>query len=351
MTWVVTYDSTLENVDIIVGMKVVIRADASSEIGAGHVMRQVALAEELLIRGAEVFLVGEVSGASWLQRKLTGLRGLHHLSWPTGNFDPGPLREIGANASVVDSYAISQSELVEWESQCPATFLFVDGPWQRLSGRSAVVPSISKDLSWTSELRTRFHTFHAGPEFLMMRGEIKRAKQDLFAKPPSKPQLLITFGGANLCRHTDVITSVVERFASTCRVVMMGFDGCAKTEASNFGASHGVIHVPRSSFVRHLIESTVVVSAAGTTAGELLFLGIPSIFIPVADNQRDNAYALQNIDPSLVLWPDSPNFEEELASTVSEALRQSYSQVRPSARLPLIDGLGAQRLASFIVGG
>ena len=332
------------------GMKVVLRADASSEIGTGHVMRQVALAEELLLQGAEVFLVGEVEGPSWLEDRLTSVSGLQRLDQPTGTFDSTVLQELGASVSAIDSYALGQSDLAKWESQSLRTLVFVDGPRQRLGGGSAVVPVISDKFAWLGELRRSFDSVHSGPEFLMIRGEIKRAKQLLLQELPSVPQILVVLGGADPRGLTAVIESAVLEFASEHKVVIVGREDSVDFAGASLHINDGVIYAPRSSFVEELAKSTLVISAAGTTSGELLFLGIPSIFIPVVDNQVENARALENLDSSLVLWPDSPSFHGNLVSRVSEVLEQGRSHALFEANHPLIDGLGAQRVASLLLG-
>lgn len=331
-------------------MKVVLRADASSEIGTGHVMRQVALAEELLLQGAEVFLVGEVDGPSWLEDKLTSVSGLQRLGQPTGTFDSGVLRELGACVSAIDSYALGQSKLAKWESQCSRTLVFIDGPWQRLEGGLAVVPAISDKFAWLRDLRRGFDNVHVGPEFLMIRSEIRMAKQRRLQEPPSSPQILAVLGGADPRGLTAVIGSALSEFASNHRVVIVGSGGGADFVAANLSTRGEVIYSPRSSFVEELAKSTLVVSAAGTSSGELLFLGMPSIFIPVVDNQIENARALEKLDSSLVLWPDSPNLQRNLAGRVLEVLEQRRSQAPFEANHPVIDGFGAQRVASLLLG-
>lgn len=332
------------------GMKVVLRADASSEIGTGHVMRQVALAEELLLQGAEVFLVGEVRGPSWLEDKLTSVSGLQRIDQTTGTFDSGVLQELGASVSAIDSYALGQSELAKWEAKSLRTVVFIDGPWQRLEGGSAVVPAISDKFGWLEDLRRSFDSVHSGPEFLMIRSEIRRAKQRLLQEPPYSPQILVVLGGADPRGLTAVIESAVLEFASEHKVVIVGKEDSADFARANLDIRDGVIYSPRSSFLEELAKSTLVISAAGTTSGELLFLGIPSIFIPVADNQAENAWALESLDSSLVLYPDAPNFQGKLLSRVIEVLEQGRAHALFEANRPLIDGLGAQRVASLLLG-
>ena len=80
----------------------VFRADASPEVGAGHVMRVSTIAEELLNRGLRVSLVGEISEIEWLEKRV-GLmcQGLQFISEET--FTPNPLSDV----LIIDSYNIA----------------------------------------------------------------------------------------------------------------------------------------------------------------------------------------------------------------------------------------------------
>ena len=330
-------------------MKVVLRADASSEIGTGHVMRQVALAEELLRRGVEVFLVGEVEGPSWLEEKITSVSGLQRVGQSKGTFDSGVLRRLGASVSAIDSYDLRQTELAQWEAQSSRTLVFIDGPWQRLEGGSAVVPALSDKFAWLGDLRKRFNSVHAGAEYLMIRDEIKRAKQVMLRKPPSLPQILVVLGGADPRGPTELIESAMFELAPKYKVVFVGREERTDFVRSHLGIRGRIIHSPRSSFVDELTKSTLVISAAGTTSGELLFLGIPSLFIPVVDNQVENARALESIDPSSVLWPDSPNFGQKLVALAEDSIAKGHSKDLFDARYPKIDGFGARRVARLLL--
>lgn len=330
-------------------MKVVLRADASPNIGTGHVMRQIALAEVLLLQDVEVFLVGEVSGPSWLEHKLTKLQGLQRVNQPTGSFDAGVLGKLGASASTIDSYAIRQNELAEWESKSSKTLVFIDGPWQRLEGGVGVVPGISDQFTWLGDLRRRFDNVYVGPEYLMIREEIKRAKQQRLQEPPSSPQILVVFGGADPLGRAQLVESALEKVFSECRVVVMGANEGGHLGEISSSSYRGVFYPPRSNFVQELVKSSLVISAVGTTTAELIFLGIPSIFIPVAGNQAENAKALERLSPSIVLWPDTPDFEARLLSAVSTAIKSGKFHPLPIVNLPSLDGGGAMRVASLLL--
>ena len=327
-------------------MKVVLRADASSEIGTGHVMRQVALAEELLRRGARVFLVGEVLGPSWLEEKLTSLRGLQRFHQPAGTFDSGVLKELGASVSTIDSYAFGQSDLAEWESQSIRTLVFIDGPWQQLRGGVAVVPTIDDSSLWLEDLRSRFSRVHAGPDYLMIREEIRRAKQQIDRNPATLPQILVVIGGSDPRGYSKLIASALCPLIPDFRIVIAGDDNENQLTVGHALVCDGIVYAPRSDFVNELTKSSLVISAAGTTAAELLFLKVPTLFVPVAENQSENARAIERLRPSCVLRPESPDFGASLRRAVHRVSDRLYSM---SAHEP-IDDLGSRRIASLLLG-
>ena len=51
-------------------MRFILRADASPVIGTGHVMRLLAIAEELAQHGQEVIFLGSVSEVKWLENRI-----------------------------------------------------------------------------------------------------------------------------------------------------------------------------------------------------------------------------------------------------------------------------------------
>ncbi len=54
-------------------MRNVLRADASQSMGAGHVMRSSAIAEELISRGNNVIFVGRISNLPWVEKRIASL--------------------------------------------------------------------------------------------------------------------------------------------------------------------------------------------------------------------------------------------------------------------------------------
>ena len=86
-------------------MRYVLRADASQSIGAGHVMRASAIAEELISRGEEVVFVGQISGLPWVEERIAAL-GFTHIYNESSGFISNPESDV----LLLDSYEIDRND-------------------------------------------------------------------------------------------------------------------------------------------------------------------------------------------------------------------------------------------------
>ena len=86
-------------------MRYVLRADASQSIGAGHVMRSSAIAEELIARGDDVVFVGQISGLPWVEERI-GTLGFTQIHNNPGDFNSNPNSDV----LLLDSYEIPVSD-------------------------------------------------------------------------------------------------------------------------------------------------------------------------------------------------------------------------------------------------
>jgi UDP-2,4-diacetamido-2,4,6-trideoxy-beta-L-altropyranose hydrolase len=96
----------------------------------------------------------------------------------------------------------------------------------------------------------------------------------------------------------------------------------------------------------------VAVSAAGTTALELAFMGVPTILVTVADNQRSNARAGAKLEIALNLGDLAQASPVQLAAAVRELITDSGRRTRMTNNArTLVDGLGAERVAARLTAG
>jgi spore coat polysaccharide biosynthesis predicted glycosyltransferase SpsG len=82
-------------------MRYVLRADASPDTGAGHVMRASAIAEEFIARGEHVIFVGQISDLTWVKERINSL-GFDQIYSDTSLFSSNSETDV----LVLDSYEI-----------------------------------------------------------------------------------------------------------------------------------------------------------------------------------------------------------------------------------------------------
>ena len=103
--------------------------------------------------------------------------------------------------------------------------------------------------------------------------------------------------------------------------------------------------------VQHMAEllatQDLVIGAVGTSAWERCCLGIPSISVVLAENQKPGAIALHKSKGSIVIdqeFSDGHNFESAIAFFANARNLIAASKVSAD----LVDGYGAKRVIEHI---
>jgi spore coat polysaccharide biosynthesis predicted glycosyltransferase SpsG len=327
-------------------MRVVLRADASIEIGTGHVVRQLSLAEELLGRGCEVFLLGAVGEAGWVMPAIEEVRGLEWVNLPRAESESAALSSLKPAVVVVDSYAHDSARLACLEAKVGRVAVILDGPWQDVSGSLGIAPILDSDSPWLSTYRRRFSELYAGPSYVVLRPGIINLRALREVNESHGSEVTVALGGTDPGRHTEWVMEALTRSELPLTVNIVTADSALLNFAGRSGQHNFVFHEPGSAYSSALASASLVIAAGGTSALELIYLGIPSIFVPVAENQFPNAEAIDQLGLGTVVWPGDTSRREKMTQAVECIL----GTPRPAlARNSVIDGFGAQRVADIIL--
>jgi len=163
-------------------MRLVFRADASIELGSGHVMRCAAIARAAKSRGYEAILVGTLGGIRWLREHL-GDAGIKIIE----SKDHLPVFSRENDVLIIDSYSIDPNdsflEMANWKG----VVLLCDPSTPNYAAKIIVHPGL--DSSWYLGPRDNFYF---GFDFLPMRDGIFRN----VVKPISERcKKIVVFGG------------------------------------------------------------------------------------------------------------------------------------------------------------
>ncbi|KGN36916.1 PseG/SpsG family protein [Knoellia subterranea] len=262
-----------------------IRADASPSIGVGHVVRCLALAEELLERGCTVTIFGSVT-VDWLAAPLERLA-IEVVAAPDApEALTSLLVEQGVDALVIDGYDIDARLGATARTAGLVVLAFHDGDFG-----AAQEADIHLDQNFGAVLH---HSASSGAISLagLDHALFRREVLDLADLPHADhavPTVLAVFGGTDPNSAAEVVVPLLLATGLpldlTCVVARPDLREAVDALPRAEGQSVTTI-APTPDVMRLAASSTVTLSAAGSSIWELLHLGVATGIVAVADNQE-----------------------------------------------------------------
>lgn len=327
-------------------MKVLLRADAGTQQGTGHVMRCLTLAEGLIARGHSVEFMGSMGSVGWLAGvvETSGL--------PIHECEPhtlGTTRILSNEPDwvVVDSYQIEPGAISQLNKHVRCLAI-VDGDTRSIDADLYLDQNLGADQqSWPKDVHERLL---AGPKYSLVRDSVlQHRRNDAWDIPARTPRVTAFMGG------TDPLGSIVHVAQSLIQAhlevdLTLICDPSLIAQMEGVAASKPWIRVlpPTGDLPQLLGTSDIVVSAAGTSAWDICTMGKPAVLISTASNQRNSLrHALAN---GLVLGIDAVEAHPEAISGVSTLLSRLLADqdLRKNLTLrcqQLFDGQGKYRVS------
>jgi UDP-2,4-diacetamido-2,4,6-trideoxy-beta-L-altropyranose hydrolase len=289
---------------------VAIRADASAEIGTGHVMRCLTLAHTLRARGAAVmFICRQYTGHLCDEIKASGFA-VHRLpliDMPRENdweLDAAESRRalelIGQQVDllVVDHYGLASS----WERALrPLTrrILVIDDLADRAHDCDVLLdPNLhdSPETRYVGLVAAATRVF-VGPQYALLRPEFDRVVPR--RRACGLKHMLIFFGGADSSNEAlklvQALTVLAERAPRTVMVLGAINAHVQEVRRSALGLDRVRLIVTTTDMARLMDEADLAVGTCGGAAWERCLLGLPALVVVSAENQRDDARILHSL--------------------------------------------------------
>lgn len=293
-------------------MNIVFRVDSSTEIGSGHLMRCLTLANRLQKE--------KQCQITFISRKLKGdlnylieEQGYELFSLPKYAVEP-PLTgyqrwltvEISIDAQET-KYILQKTDVVDY---LIVDSYALDEEWERIQRpfvkRIMVIDDLANrrhdcdillDQNYYQDIETRYNSLvpkHCklllGPKYALLREEFYEERKHLRTRDGIIHRILVFFGGSDLTNETmKAVQAIVGTGREDIQVdVVVGDSNKRKEEVERFCQQHK--NMKYYCQVRNMAElmhkADLAIGAGGTTTWERCFLGLPSIVIAVADNQK-----------------------------------------------------------------
>ncbi len=357
-------------------MKVVFRADASVQIGTGHVMRCLTLADALAAKGAQCTFISRKHPGNlieYIRNKGYAVYSLPmetavdvnlaHSEWlgatqaQDAHACEGTLATLQPDWLVVDHYALD----ARWEravAEHGCQVMVIDDLADRVHtcqilldqtfGRDANDYRLLVPDDCTSLCGSRYALLR--PEFAALRPYSLQRR----AKPKLK-QLLISMGGVDKDNVTARVLNALHACALPVDCSITVVMGSAAPWLSDVQQQALYMPWPTTVLVgvahmaQLMADSDLAIGAAGATSWERCCLGLPTVMMVLADNQRYAAGLLDAANAARTLKLDS-NLPTQLAMLLHEVVQSElllYHLVE-GAKI-VTDGEGVRRVADHLI--
>ncbi len=328
-----------------------IRADASTAIGTGHIMRTLALAQEWRRGGGDVTFAVKTLPENLRERLHGELCRVIEISAALGSAGDATQTRAAANGFIVaDGYAFDAAYQDALRGDGARVLLFDDfGHARRYSADFVLNQNAVADAALYENRRAETELL-LGPRFALLRREFIEREPPPRATAPAR-KLLVTLGGSDPVNVTRKVLDAL-RFLGRdfeTRVIV----GAANRHLDELRQRGDGVEILASvtDMPTQMAWADCAVSAAGSTCWELLFMGLPGALLTIADNQRGIAPVLAAAGAALDLGWHADADPQRIAEKLRGLLASPEQLASISARgREIVDGEGAARVAMRLEG-
>ncbi|PUE41728.1 UDP-2,4-diacetamido-2,4,6-trideoxy-beta-L-altropyranose hydrolase [Limnohabitans sp. Bal53] len=359
-------------------MKIAFRTDASLQIGTGHVMRCLTLADVLRESGAQSTFVCRPNPGHLLdliqQRGHTAktlepaddafsaLADPSHAKWLGTDWarDAAQTHHVlgdqVVNWLVVDHYALDR----RWEQTMrpyARRIMAIDDLADRSHDCDLMLDqNLGRQAKDYAGLLNRHSLTLIGPEYALLRPEFAQWREHSLQRrtQPQLKNLLITMGGVDQTNATGQVLDALshcELPADLHITVVMGptapWLAQVQTQAATMPCPTQV-QAGVSNMAQLMAESDLCIGAAGGSAWERCALGLPTLVLILAANQRIGAMALQSHAAAWVA-ADAHQLIGQMTILFNKETQKTALQKMSQAAANLVTGSGASQVVEKLL--
>jgi UDP-2,4-diacetamido-2,4,6-trideoxy-beta-L-altropyranose hydrolase len=360
--------------------RVLFRVDASLQIGSGHVQRCLTLADALRQQGWECHFLSRLHPGNMLST--LAQQGFTTWSLPCSGMEATAVRDQSINAPQHAAWlGASQEEdarqTVSIVEQIRPDWLVVDhyaldATWEQQL--QALVPRVLV----IDDLADRQHSCHvlldqnlgrkaqqyagkvpveaivlAGPRYALLRPEFRSLRERSLARRPNNKlsSVFISMGGVDQSNTTGRILTTLRQCpldVDTRITIVMGSRApelMSIQEASRQLPWPTDVKVDAANMAELMTAADLAIGAAGGSAWERCCLGLPSLLVVLAENQRPGALALGHAGAARLIG-DACDINTHLPSAIDAMQNAGVLAEMAANASSVTDGQGVERVVT-----
>ena len=355
-------------------MNIFFRTDASLKIATGHVMRCLSLANALKEQGANCrFICREHPGnlLKFIEQKsfeviklpIETKNDLIANSPPPSELDW--LVDAEQTQAAIENYKVSwlivdHYELdIRWEKRLQAytqQLMVIDDLANRAHACNLLLDQNlgRKAQDYASSLPSDCKLL-IGPEYALLRPEFSALREYSLKRRQNSTlkHLLISMGGVDQDNATaEVLQALkISPLAADCQItVVMGLHAPHLKQIRELAEqmpwpTEVVVNI--IDMAQRMADSDLAIGAAGITAWERCCLGLPSLLIIMAENQRSGAHALDEVHASYLIGTIA-DISTQLPKAIEDLIKDQMLTTLSLRASEITDGLGITRTLQYL---
>lgn len=354
------------------------RVDASPVIGTGHVVRCLNLARQLTRKGAEVVFLSrelpenfrrQIDQIGCVLMELTQFGdvlpqnpNLYETWLGCSQIEDAKECEalIGKQEDIsliVDHYGVNEEWLGIAKKACSKLIVIDDLAERKLD----VDVVINQNLGWIASdyahLVGQETKLLLGPQYAILAENYATARQKLDRSFKSEAPLraLVSLGGADNENISGKVARFLERMETKHNFVTTIVVGPMNPNFKELNAisqrSDGKIVLIQGSnnLVEAYLSHDIAIGAVGSSSWERCCLGLPTILVPIAENQKSAAKKLDGAGAGILVNYESGQFGLDLHNALDQMSNFEVREEISQRALDICDGEGAARLCDELV--
>ena len=319
-------------------MRLLLRADASPTIGAGHISRVVAYAERAVSRGWEVAFAGNTDNSEWLASRFSELS--------VTRLPVSPLASLasGFDAVLVDHYGLG--DVRAEVNAAGAVLVSIEDDTFGRRPADVVVDSGFTPLPRSSD---GSGVLLRGVEFTALRDVVLRTRALRASRTPGSPlHVTVVLGGG--AEWVSTVSSLLRALRDTSLPFTADALVRGEPELPSLVDGQSIRVAPPHPGLLDLLATTdVAITAAGVTFLELCCLGVPTAAVQLVDNQAAGYRAALDLGLTTGLGTASTLDDRSVTTALRELLSDASLRSRlAKAASSTVDGRGADRVLDVV---
>lgn len=338
-------------------MKIGIRTEANKAIATGHVMRCLAIADELKKLGEKpVFILADDSTQLLIEQQ-----GYEYFSldsdWKHMESEIDKLQKIiekyEMKVLLIDSYYVTKSYLEKLHSKIK--IVYIDDIGEDTYDVDTIIcyANYYKKLDLCKRYSLQVRLLQ-GTDYVPLRNE--------FSDPPKKEisaeikNIIVMSGGTDRYDFLHdfsqkIVESSLHKKLESINIICGKYYDQYDRLIKKFGKVSGFcFHKAVDNIGYYMLSADVAISAAGVTSYELCAMGVPSIIYTIADNQVENAKSFYK--DGIMEYVGDVRTESVIDKIIGLLQNQyqdyTYRKMVSEGMKRKVDGKGAQRIARHI---